>query len=62
MGVVPFLVVCSALVAVTFFIAFVVSAKRGQYDDVETPAIRMVFDEQEANSKQSVSTTMRDQS
>lgn len=30
--------------------AFIVAAKRGQFDDLETPAIRAVFDDDELTS------------
>jgi cbb3-type cytochrome oxidase maturation protein len=33
--------------AAFFVIAFVLCAKRGQFEDLETPAIRMLFDDDE---------------
>ncbi len=36
----------SIAVALVFFILFVLSVKRGQYDDTFTPAIRMLFDDE----------------
>lgn len=41
----------SIAVALVFFILFVLSVKRGQYDDTFTPAIRMLFDD-EKNKEQ----------
>lgn len=38
------LLLVSLAVAVVFFVAFVIAVKRGQYDDVNTPAIRLLFD------------------
>ena len=29
-----------------FFIAFIVSVKKGQYDDTYTPSVRMLFDDE----------------
>ena len=40
------LVIVSFSLAVGFLIAFLVSVKRGQFDDQETPAIRMLFDDE----------------
>jgi cbb3-type cytochrome oxidase maturation protein len=35
----------ATLVVLVAVIAFVVSAKRGQFDDLDTPAVRMLHDE-----------------
>ena len=34
------------LVAIVFFIAFIYSVKKGQYDDSYTPSVRMLFDDE----------------
>ena len=39
------LVAASLVLAIGFLIAFIVSVKNGQFDDQETPAIRMLFDD-----------------
>jgi len=39
------LVAASLLLAIGFLIAFIVSVRKGQFDDQETPAIRMLFDD-----------------
>ena len=39
------LVAASLTLAIGFLIAFIVSVKKGQFDDQETPAIRMLFDD-----------------
>lgn len=36
---------CSLLLAIVGVIVFIWSTKRGQFDDLETPAIRMLYDE-----------------
>lgn len=36
----------SIIVAVFFFIAFIKSVKSGQYDDIYTPSVRMLFDDE----------------
>ncbi len=46
MSVIYLLLSLSILVAIIFFIAFIVSVKKGQYDDSYTPSIRMLFDDE----------------
>ena len=40
------LLTLSILVAIVFFIAFIYSVKKGQYDDSYTPSVRMLFDDE----------------
>lgn len=40
------LLAISVVVAIIFFVAFIVSVKKGQYDDVYTPSVRMLFDDE----------------
>ncbi|MUH34343.1 cbb3-type cytochrome oxidase assembly protein CcoS [Zobellia amurskyensis] len=56
MSVIYVLLTISVLVAVLFFIAFIVSVKSGQYDDSYTPSVRMLF-EDELVKKQKPSTS-----
>ena len=43
------LIVCSLFVAGGFLFAFLISVKSGQYDDTYTPAVRMLFEENETD-------------
>ena len=45
MSVIIILVIISVIVAGTFLVAFIVSVKKGQYDDDYTPSVRMLFDD-----------------
>ncbi len=36
----------SVIVALIFFVAFIISVKKGQYDDVYTPSVRMLFEDE----------------
>ena len=36
----------SIIVALIFFFAFIKSVKSGQYDDMYTPSVRMLFDDE----------------
>lgn len=43
--------------AIVFFIAFIISVKRGQYDDTYTPAVRMLFEDELVKDGPETSTT-----
>ena len=62
MGIIYMLLAISIVVAIGFFIAFIISVKKGQYDDVYTPSIRMLFeDELVKDTKQSNTTNSNKQ-
>jgi cbb3-type cytochrome oxidase maturation protein len=46
MSVIYILLSVSIVVAIAFFIAFVLSVKNGQFDDVYTPSVRMLFEDE----------------
>jgi len=46
MSVIYLLISISILVAIVFFIAFIIAVKKGQYDDDYTPSVRMLFDDE----------------
>ncbi|MCL7989344.1 cbb3-type cytochrome oxidase assembly protein CcoS [Sphingobacterium sp. lm-10] len=46
MGIIFLLIGCSALVAVFFLGAFFWANKTGQHQDTETPAYRILFDDE----------------
>lgn len=50
MNILPLLIVCSVSLGVLFLIAFVIWVKSGQADDLETPAHRILFDENNNNN------------
>jgi cbb3-type cytochrome oxidase maturation protein len=52
MSVIYLLLALSILVALIFFIAFIVSVKSGQYDDSYTPSVRMLFDDELVKEKE----------
>lgn len=45
------LISASLLVAIGFLIAFIWSVKNGQYEDDYTPSVRMLFDDENNQSK-----------
>ena len=36
----------SVVIALVFFVAFILSVKKGQYDDTYTPSVRMLFEDE----------------
>lgn len=40
------LLAISVIVALIFFVLFILSVKSGQYDDTYTPSVRMLFDDE----------------
>jgi cbb3-type cytochrome oxidase maturation protein len=38
-------------VAIFFFLAFILSVKKGQFDDTYTPSVRMLFDDELVQEK-----------
>lgn len=46
MSIIYVLLAISVTVAVVFFVAFILSVKRGQYDDTYTPSVRMLFEDE----------------
>jgi cbb3-type cytochrome oxidase maturation protein len=51
MSVIYLLLALSILVAIIFFIAFIISVKNGQFDDAYTPSVRMLFDDELVKEK-----------
>jgi cbb3-type cytochrome oxidase maturation protein len=46
MSVIYILLSISIMVAVVFFIAFIIAVRQGQYDDNYTPSVRILFDDE----------------
>ena len=40
------MILCSVSLAVVFLIIFIVNAKKGQFEDDESPAVRILFDDE----------------
>jgi cbb3-type cytochrome oxidase maturation protein len=40
------LLAISVFVAIVFFVLFIVSVRKGQYDDTYTPSVRMLFEDE----------------
>ncbi len=46
MNVIYGLLAISIIVALVFLVLFILSVKKGQYDDSYTPSVRMLFDDE----------------
>lgn len=46
MDIIYMLLGISVAVALLFFVVFIISVKKGQYDDVYTPSVRMLFEDE----------------
>ncbi|MBE9491121.1 MAG: cbb3-type cytochrome oxidase assembly protein CcoS [Bacteroidetes bacterium] len=57
MSIIYMLLAISIVVAIGFFIAFIISVKKGQYDDVYTPSVRMLFEDELVKETQQTNTT-----
>ena len=51
MSILYLLLAISVIVALLFFVAFVISVKNGQYDDTYTPSVRMLFEDEIVKKK-----------
>lgn len=51
MSVIYIMLAASVVVAVIFFIAFIIAVRNGQYDDSYTPSVRMLFEDELVKEK-----------
>ena len=54
MDILYLMIICSVSLAVVFLIIFIINAKKGQFEDDESPAVRILFDDEvkEQNNKE----------
>ena len=57
MSIIYLLLAISIVIALGFFIVFIISVSKGQYDDVYTPSIRMLFDDELVKDDKKTNTT-----
>ena len=46
MNIIYLLLTVSVIVAIFFFVIFIFSVRKGQFDDVYTPSVRMLFEDE----------------
>ncbi len=54
MSVIYLTLAISTLVAIVFFFIFILSVKKGQYDDTYTPSVRMLFEDELVKDKNKI--------
>jgi cbb3-type cytochrome oxidase maturation protein len=59
MEIITILIPIAILLALSFVVAFIWMTMNGQYDDLETPAMRMLIDEKKLDSQNDISETDR---
>ena len=52
MDILYLMIICSVLLAVIFLIIFIISAKKGQFEDDESPAVRILFEHDPAEKEE----------
>ncbi|MBD3904239.1 cbb3-type cytochrome oxidase assembly protein CcoS [Chryseobacterium sp. Ch-15] len=52
MDILYLMILCSVSLAVVFLVVFIVFAKKGQFEDDESPAVRILFDSGEIKEKE----------
>lgn len=51
MSVIYILLTISIIVAIIFFVAFIIAVRNGQFDDSYTPSVRMLFEDELVKEK-----------
>ncbi|MEI7485906.1 MAG: cbb3-type cytochrome oxidase assembly protein CcoS [Chryseobacterium sp.] len=52
MDILYLMILCSVSLAAIFLVAFIVNARKGQFEDDESPAVRILFDSGEIKEKE----------
>ena len=50
------MILCSVSLAAVFLVVFIVYARKGQFEDDESPAVRILFDSDEIKEKEDTGT------
>jgi len=54
------MIICSVSLAVIFLIIFIIGAKKGQFEDDESPAVRILFDDEKKTEEEETETLKED--
>ncbi|WP_312823254.1 cbb3-type cytochrome oxidase assembly protein CcoS [Epilithonimonas sp.] len=46
------MIICSVSLAVIFLVIFIIGARKGQFEDDESPAVRILFDDEVKTGKE----------
>ena len=53
MDILYLMILCSLSLAAVFLVVFIIFARKGQFEDDESPAVRILFDSEEIKEKKS---------
>ena len=54
------MIICSVSLAVIFLVIFIIGAKKGQFEDDESPAVRILFDDEVKTKKETKTPDKKD--
>lgn len=54
------MIICSVSLAVIFLVIFIIGAKKGQFEDDESPAVRILFDDEVKTEKETETPDKKD--
>ena len=54
------MIICSVSLAVIFLIIFIIGARKGQFEDDESPAVRILFDDEVKTEKETETPDKKD--
>lgn len=65
MDILYLMILCSVSLALVFLIVFIINAKKGQFEDDQSPAVRILFDDElnpasEENKKEDQDSDLKD--
>ena len=60
MSVIYILLTVSIIVAVIFFVAFIMAVRNGQFDDDYTPSVRMLFEDELIKTNKTITKNNKD--
>ena len=52
MDILYLMILCSVSLAVVFLVIFIINARKGQFEDDESPAVRILFDDEVRGGKE----------
>lgn len=60
MDILYLMILCSVLLAVVFLVIFIVSARNGQFEDDESPAVRILLDSEIIKEKPEIKESLKE--
>lgn len=61
MDILYLMILCSVSLAAIFLVVFIVYARKGQFEDDESPAVRILFDDEKVKEKDETGNKNKDE-